>query len=308
VRSDQGLAFLSPPASWTYPAFTPIEEDFNRWKLEEYFSEFCVLYVALTRAKQALYCVLEKPKSKKRKQKDSLADWIIETLPDHNVKDEGMLFQRGDSNWFSQIEEKVLPDVDSSTLEINLSKKRSRSTKSKQFRRTAFSDSCGIEQGLQVHDLLECVDWLPAYPEPLPEDFVMVLDHFEQGATYVAKFMLPEIRKLFIKPKGEHKLFREQSIEWIGKDGLWNTVRLDRFVVHYDQGTPVKIQLIDYKTDKAGSLEGKYEAQMRHYEEGLKTIYGEVPIETHLLAIGMSFCFDDLNYFFDFICISGVSD
>ena len=138
-----------------------------------------------------------------------------------------------------------------------------------------------------VHELMECIDWLPALPAPLPEDVSVVLGAIPQGTKYIAKLNQPEVRALFEKPEGNVQLFREQALEWIGSDGLWNTVRLDRFVLHMDDiGNPTRIQLIDFKTDASGDLHTKYQDQLQRYEAGLKAVYGNVPVDSYLVALG----------------------
>ena len=291
VDNDYGTSYLLPPVQWARNGFTPIREVEREWEIEEYFAAFCVLYVAVTRAKQALYCFLPKPTNKAgTRTEDSIGGWISEAVGISTSEDRNVLYQNGNSKWSSAVDlKKTGLDKEGGDSSLSLPQKRSRSTGGRKgVRRAAFSDQSALNQGTEVHELMELVEWLPALPADLPEEILIVLSNFEGGATYIDRLNQPDVRNLFIKPTGSIALFREQALEWIGDDGLWNTIRLDRFVVYYDAtGAPEKIRLIDYKTDRTGNLQEKYKEQMQRYTEGLKAVFGEVEVEVHLVALGM---------------------
>ena len=84
------------------------------------------------------------------------------------------------------------------------------------------------------------------------------------------------------------KLTKEQSIEWIDPQGLWNTVRLDRLHLISEGGDLKRIQLIDYKTDDLAdpaALRTRHQDQLTRYTEALTSIYGEIPVENYLVNV-----------------------
>jgi len=286
VENEHGVSFQTPPVKWARPLFPSILEHEEAWKQDQYYESFCLLYVAMTRAKRGLYCMLDIPE--KTRPEDGLGAWITDALEQTGLGDESVLYCDGDSDWVAEIE---VVNVDASedlqTKEVALPLKRGRSAGGRQvIQRTAFADRSALDQGTMVHEVLECIDWLPPLPVPLPDDLITVFGSLPGREKYITKLNEPEIRELFVKPDKNANLFREQALEWIGKDSLWNTVRLDRFVVCYDDNGEVsEIQLIDFKTDVSDGLEQKYSHQLNHYESGLRAVYGDVRIESYLLQL-----------------------
>ncbi len=287
VENEYGTSYQAPPVKWARPMFPEIAAHEESWRMEQYYDSFCLLYVALTRAKRGLYCLLDQASNPRAE--DGLGGWIEDSLSPCKTDDEAVLYEAGDPHWATQIDKiEASGSEEFSDDAIDLPQKRGRSTGgSKLLQRKAFADNSALDHGTMVHELMECIDWLPALPTPLPEDISVVLESIPQGEKYIAKLSQPEVRALFVKPEGNARLFREQALEWIGSDGLWNTVRLDRFVLHLDEsGKLTRIQLIDFKTDASGDLHAKYQDQLQRYELGLKAVYGNVPIESNLVALG----------------------
>ena len=278
VNTPAGNTIFSPPASGVRSFFLPLSDAEEQWKQEQYYEAFCVLYVALTRAKRGLYLFLPKePKST-----DNFAKWIYEALPDQGAEDESLLFQEGEEAWFQH--EPIAPQQpEKSTPALpQIPTKRGRSfVTHTSLKRKAFTNNQAIERGLRLHEVMERITWLSDLPTELKEH--------KYSAEIEPLLVHEEIRTLLTKPEGDVQLFREQTIEWIDNEGLWNTARLDRFSVLLKDGIPQRITLLDFKTDDVEdpvTLRKRHTKQLQHYEKALRSLYGEeIPIEKRLINV-----------------------
>ena len=68
------------PPKWARAIIPEMCEAEERWAVGQRYESFCMLYVALTRAKRGLYVLLEPPAKTQEPHKPSLANWIARSL------------------------------------------------------------------------------------------------------------------------------------------------------------------------------------------------------------------------------------
>ena len=88
---------LEPPPQWARSIIPELRAAEDSWTRRQRYEAFCMLYVALTRAKRGLYVLLEPPSDSSAADKPSLANWLRHSLPPPD--DAGTLFHSGTPGW-----------------------------------------------------------------------------------------------------------------------------------------------------------------------------------------------------------------
>ncbi len=269
------------------------------------FESLCVLYVAMTRAKQALYML--SPEYGKSKALNFLA--LLEaTLSEYDEEgdrcsasigncDVLVSYQGGERHWF---EEKalVMEGADESTgaetekregpIELGLEGKRERhrtasehESKNLDAQSLFFSGgSASRDFGNEVHAVYEQIEWLSG-----EQDLQMILQGIfasEEILEHVRESLSePGILALFTKPDRVTELWREKAFEILMND-QWISGVFDRVVLVKDEksGQVSSAQIIDYKTSRVEGAEDiaveaeYYRSQMEVYREALAKLTG----------------------------------
>lgn len=278
---------LKKPAKAICDAEPALAAMMRAWEAEQCYERFCNLYVALTRAKQATYCILDPVKEKWSPAAKS-ADWIREAtsaFPESGLSlggvSYGVLYESG--TWLEtgeqqqektkeQVLGKLLPGVP------RIGRKVASGTKGYQPG-ALLRKGRGMRFGNAVHALFEKITWLDALP---------ALGDAPSAQCVAGCLQADSIRPHFERPPGEFRLLREQPVETrVG--GEWVSGVIDRAVVTLENGKPVSVSVIDFKTDTgetAGSLREKYGSQLALYRSALSNIYSlpEEKITCHLLS------------------------
>jgi len=273
----------------------------------ETLDNLCLLYVAMTRAKKALYML-----TRIRKQKYfNLAAFLEQQLGgDEIVLNEGLeaeiLYEAGDRNWFGLEKpfSQKKPAKDKATVPIK--------TRHAPLERIepSLAEDVGMKAswlfnaesrevlqfGSAIHELFSEVEWgdscdpdeiiLNWKPDFSCSDIVLrdVKAQFRQVLSE------PEIKKALSKPDGKAELWREKSFDVI-LDNKWISGIFDRVVVLLDAGgKPLSAQLTDYKSNrtddprKIEELARVYLPQMSLYRLALSNLLNlpEEKIETFL--------------------------
>ncbi len=278
----EGDTWLSePPAQWARALIPEMREAEERWTTAQRYESFCMLYVALTRAKRGLYVFLEPPPAKNDEGKASLANWVATAVGSNGQP--GIVFQTGRSAWLE-----TLPKTDRSApplVPLKLAAgvpRRERTTpsgaKAKSGATMARSAS-GMRFGNEVHAAFELVGWID---EGFP-----VLPQTDGGATVRKMLENPRIREWFTRGGRTIELRREQPVEAV-IDGAWLSGAIDRLHVHRDLGgSVVRVEVIDFKSDALddlGALANRYEPQMAAYREVMQRAFPDAEIECVLIS------------------------
>jgi ATP-dependent helicase/nuclease subunit A len=260
--------FLQPPPHWVRQLTPELAKAEMEWQEDERYEALCLLYVALTRAKRGLYVFLSREPEKRidKEQRASLANLVRMGVVDDDE------FQSGNSGWAKAIDDKEkAPEVKGAVQLGDAVSLRARMTPSasKTSDVTNSGSGTGMQVGSEVHQLFEQISWLdvgeiPRMPRSRP------------GMIVEETLADPGIHRIFEKGSGDIELFREQSVEVI-QDGKWLSGIVDRMHIwRGDDGVPMQITIIDYKTDSATPEEitAKYTGQMRCYQKALVDIFG----------------------------------
>ena len=244
------------------------------WEAEQCYERFCNLYVALTRAKHATYCILN-PVKDTWQCTARFADWIRDAtsrdgIGTVNIGEETYVKIYESGAWLSLDQKKPRAETAkvSCVLQPGIPRLERRiASGSKSYEPgLLLRNARGTRFGNVVHQLFEKITWLDELPSLGDEASArLVKECLEQKG----------IRAHFERPKGEYQLLREQPIE-TRINGEWVSGVIDRALVLLDSGVPSSISVIDFKTDvgeTASSLRESYHAQLDTYRDALARIY-----------------------------------
>jgi ATP-dependent helicase/nuclease subunit A len=247
------------------------------------FGNLCVLYVALTRARQGLY-VITKYGRKKRSGNRSLSEGIILAKQllntDKPEAEEGHLFtaggvsmrclaQEGDPEWIKATPATrppapspapagpLFPALDDRGTRLKRVEPSRGDTEIRQANWLFKSESRGVlEFGTLIHELLAKVEWTEtADPEAILGSWTsskIVDENVRRDAEAQFRRLLaaPEVRSALGRPAGTVDLWREMRFELVD-GGAWISGAFDRVIVFRDgAGNATRATLMDFKSSR----------------------------------------------------------
>ena len=269
------------------------------------FDALCLLYVALTRARNGLYIISAFPG--KSSSLLSHAAFVKQQLAGDPRPTDGKsvsirgeeftcLYQTGDSEWYLKAREAQegltaalpaelagdfcdLPSQRRRLVHVRPSKRGEVEQRAGRLFARDAQDS--LEMGTAIHELFERIWWIgdvdadelvqqwrqaTAVREELREKTV---ERFRRAIRF------PEIRQALSRPRGEVSLWREKRFE-IVLDDRWLSGSFDRVVILWDdEGRPTKATVFDFKSDDVASdgdvavAAERYRPQMVLYRRAL---------------------------------------
>jgi ATP-dependent helicase/nuclease subunit A len=271
-------------------------------KQENAFEELCVWYVAMSRAKQALYLFSQEPKKLEPEKCPNFPQLLAAgfnasgTFSSDQSGDARATL--GDSLWFKNFQSKAAePERDPLPLSISVParapalEKILPSAAGHELLRgsQAFLESTATALGAEVHSLFESIEWLPEKLVAGSRELGAGLNDASSEARELIKSCLGdlEIQRLFGKPESHFTLWREQRFDLL-QDGLWISGCFDRVVIFRDsQGRATGADLIDFKTDQGGreKLIANYRPQLESYRRALSQILHLPEIKIRMILI-----------------------
>lgn len=282
VRDDEGKVRWGldlPPAD-----ICEEDEELRRaredMKAGQAFGELCVFYVAMTRAKHAVYCL-----TAERQNRKNAARWLMKAFPAGAQGDS--VREMGDKEWFGKIAGEAVE------LPVTISNKTIRQAG---FAARPVSPSshegedipAGLilgggaarHLGTEVHDLLAQVEWLGQEP-----DFAGATP---EATKLVREFLGNDRASALKKPEGKFLLWRERAFD-VEIDGRPLSGVFDRVHIKLGpDGQPIAAQIYDFKTDKDPvDLREKYKDQLDSYIEAAALLLGipEDKVKAEPLAV-----------------------
>jgi len=219
------------------------------------YEALCVLYVAMTRAKKALYCVAAKGRNDKNP-----GNWLARTFPG-----DGNCRELGDAKWFEAHPlpptaglRSPSPDLPSprSLLPAPCSPPAAVLPSRRSTRRALeiITRPASRRFGTEVHRLLAQIEWI--------DDDKKVIAGKDAAADTVRKFLSSaEGRRLFTRPSQNTELWRERSFDVFDNDEFL-TGTFDRVHIETKDGHPISAKIYDFKTDNTGT-----DLQIRHHDQ-----------------------------------------
>ena len=247
------------------------------------FDALCVLYVALTRARQGLYMITAFPgKSAKTITpaaflKSQLAGDPKPVDGEHVTIDGeefSRLYQTGERNWYmKETEKERIPELaELRELSKDFCKQASLrrrlirvlpSAWAEGERRAdslfAYASRDSLDFGIAIHELFEKVVWIDEMDiEDLIQEWRQASSATEDVKHRVTEqfrqaFASSDVRQALSRPSANVELWREKHFE-IVLDDRWVTGVFDRITILRDQnGKALKATVLDFKSDVIGS-------------------------------------------------------
>jgi ATP-dependent exoDNAse (exonuclease V) beta subunit len=239
------------------------------------FESLCVWYVALSRAKQALYVFSQEAKEIENGKAPNFPQLIAAGL-----EHAGGLINHslGDPEWYEKIPSRYQSPPPSrfpsalSFIPRPAALEKQRPSDQGQLvlpGAQAFLPSQATILGSEIHALFESIDWLIETPWMAPASTS------PEARTLIEPCLAhPEIQQLFRRPETPHTLWLEQRFDLV-QSGKWISGCFDRVVIFRDEnGRASRADLIDFKTDQGGreKLILNYRSQLESYREALSQI------------------------------------
>jgi len=236
---------------------------------DDKFGEICTAYVALTRAKKALYVV-----TNELSPSTSAKNFARHLL----LQFGGASTSIGNANWY-QTHAIGDPAIDPATAASNPfcsplqgtpkptspSHFKAESASGSQFA-TLSLDAATL--GTEVHEALAGIEWIDSYVPDLHSLST-------PAANLLRGFMdKPAAREALTRPTNPVDLWRERAFD-VMLDGQWISGVFDRVVVHQSpERRPISATIYDFKTDHGNpvDIEARYEGQMEVYRKAIRRL------------------------------------
>lgn len=278
------------------------------------FDALCLLYVAMTRARHALYMIVSPEGRRDAFRPSSLlklqlaGDTEIVDPPGTTVNGRTceVLYEApsGDRQWYQSFKPQPMREKEAVDLMPGAAKLAGRKSSRVILQRSEPSRQETIERpasalfdpetrdvldfGSAIHELFEKIGWLDDNSDPdalaagwtpsLPWAEKVIADARVQFRRCLGA---PEVRRALARPDGRAELWREKSFELI-LDGRWVSGVFDRVVVRMDaNGRPEGAEITDFKSNRGlvtgedmARTAGFYRPQMELYRRALSVILG----------------------------------
>lgn len=311
--SDRPAWLLMAPDRKTAECDPTLRQSLEECDNLETLDNLCLLYVAMTRAKKALYIVTRI----QDRNYFNMAALLEQQLSDdepcrQNISGAGedLLYATGNSNWFEKekpaaisIKPEIKPDKPAAPRKppraplnkIEPSAEEAVPMKASWLFKAESPEVLSF--GSAIHELFRevewsdgCVpdaiirNWQPAYSYP----DIVLRDVKEQ---FVKVLTEPMIKKALSKPVGIVELWREKSFDVI-LDSNWISGIFDRVVItRGNDGVPAWAEITDFKSNRTtdhkmiGKLTAAYRPQINLYRKALARLLNlrEDRIEARLL-------------------------
>ncbi len=279
-----GPGWLSQtPAKWVRNLIPAMREAEERWAANQQYEAFCMLYVALTRAKRGLYVMLDVPSKSSDPDRPSLANWLARSVA--AGMEPGVVWRSGDAAWSAGLPViapaarlSIRPALAMESAIQRRSRMRPSATKTGNL--APSHSPSGMKFGTEVHALLENVAWV--------DEEGVVLSDDAAGVAVRAMLANPQVQDLFRRHGRDIDLFREQAVDAV-IDGQWLSGVIDRLHLHRSADRAVvKIEIIDFKTDGVTDpleLAIRYSGQMNAYRAAMAKLYPAAVIDCLLISV-----------------------
>ncbi len=291
--ADRSVAWvLDLPPKQFHDADEVLSAHVRSAEAEACYEEFSLLYVAMTRARRAMYLIIEPPGAS---ASNNFPQWLTATLGEGTAAVRvGQLtlpgsFSMGDPGWHSGTTSALRPQHREAAIEpvktgaarrsVRLPARRPSDTRTGRIPCAALfslAGGQGADFGIAVHALFAAVEWWPS------GDAVAWADAQRQAGAREAVLSEalgclndPALARVFARPPGLAEVWRERPFEGV-LDGIWISGAFDRVVIERDAegGTPTRVVVVDFKSDRVEDMDQIQQAAERH--AGQLNFYGDV--------------------------------
>ena len=243
-----------------------LEAELKIEEADHKFGEICTAYVALTRAKKALY-VLTTTLGANPTAKNFARHLLLQFDADST--------SIGKANWYqghtleavttapvASASHLFCPPLQGTPKPASPSSLKAQAGEGRGF--VSLSREAA-ELGTEVHEALASIGWL--------ESGSWLSQNISQQAASLLRGFLekPIAKDVFTKPDQPHNLWRERAFD-VTLDGQWVSGVFDRVLVYLSEvGEPTSAIIYDFKTDYGSSaeIEERYAGQMEVYRQAV---------------------------------------
>ena len=294
-RDTQGnvVGCLAHPPKWLQAWEGSLRTLCAAQKADQDLEALCVLYVALTRAKEATFVILNEEKPRRS---SPARDWILSAVENPGVIQGApaevpwgaakQVWEHGSREFCQGHEVLEPPPVPAPAIKLLPPVARTRRRKPSEAghedvasadETSAFSSISGQAFGTAVHAVFEQIRWWT--PDSClsgdPVAIALVRECLE----------IEPIRELFTCGSQQDEALRELPVEFMEKNTWWSGV-MDRLVLRRDDdGVLRKAILIDFKTDRVEDrsvLIDRYAAQLGIYR---RAVISALMLEDHQVEV-----------------------
>lgn len=308
-NKTKNISFLT--ATDLLPAFPEQEEIKNNADKDACYEALCLLYVAMTRARHALYMFVPRKTEDGVRKKDDPINWETiryDTLLRHYLTDPvnverswteikgDILYLNGKKNWYESLPEKEsTPEVQEKT-ELSFRVKTHRrveqispsatheNSNSKIYR---FAQLRSTDLGTRVHEIFSKITDIRDF---VPEEHMTAMELNGEVGSIVRNALRSAAVQEKLSETGT-RLWREKRFLITNESGAVISGCFDRVVVHDDEnGDPASAEVIDYKTDVTFNKDDyirNYEKQLKLYQKTISRMLAlpEEKITCTILAL-----------------------
>ena len=276
---------LSSPETPVIEAEPPLAAQFAADRQGKALEELRLLYVAMTRAKRALYLVTAAPAETTTSLR--LDNVLQNTLaPGKRPDAQNPVWEKGPAHWWEREIRGEKPAVAAGSplrlgdlpaaaaeapLEARVASQEHAGGEGENGRAFRPEGAEARDLGTRVHALFEQIEWLapgesPTFAGADPADVRLVANGLKH----------PRAHGCFEKPAGNVELLREQAFEAM-LGGKWLSGKIDRLQLEKDAaGRSVRARILDFKTDREPNP-ARHRAQMDDYRQAVSMLFALPP-------------------------------
>jgi len=234
------------------------------------YERLCLLYVAMTRAKHALYCLRAPTRDDK-----NAGRWLNDFFPKGEGEDPKNRIL-GNSSWYEAYQRQDLKPTEILGTKLKQAERRIQDSSPSSHEGEdipaglILGGGAARHLGTEVHELLAQVEWLGEEPD--------YAGATAEAAKVVREFLASERAGVLKKPGGDFTVWRERAFD-VEVDGRAVSGIFDRVHIENDkEGKPASAQIYDFKTDKGNvDLRERYKDQLGAYIKATALLLGISP-------------------------------
>ncbi|MBI3887261.1 MAG: UvrD-helicase domain-containing protein [Opitutae bacterium] len=295
-RSVEWVLDLPPKMFWQQDAVLAAQVAAE--EAEAGYEAFSLLYVAMTRAKRAMYAITEPAGKSVSRNFPKLLEATLgaEARP---LRVGGLevagVWAAGDADWHTKLAAPAMPPPRLAEIVPPEARRTARAPRRLAKRPSgekhgvigaaqifSLAGGAAAAYGSAVHGLLAEVEW--AGPAEIAARAAAWAPRGAAGEEALACLRAAELAEIFTPPPaGRTEVWRERAFEVV-LDGAWVTGIFDRVLVRRGaEGRPERVLVVDFKTDRieagagVGAVQARYAAQLELYRRAAAVLAG-VPV------------------------------
>jgi ATP-dependent helicase/nuclease subunit A len=286
----------------TVREFVPeLQPLFDRHRLRNVRESLCLLYVAMTRAKQGLYMLIDPPPDNERTFPRKMSGVLRSALVGGDIQPDSIVFEHGDADWPCNTSQAArsktagaaspstitfagsLSERDAALLRGVAAEPASAESAPSLNWRWRDDDSRHRARGIAMHAMFQQIEWLNEFrpdDEALIQCAVSIAPRLgidwarTQRQDFLTLLTSPSLAAILSTPADTSRfaVYRELPFARLVDDQLQRG-SIDRVVIEHDSANaPIAATIIDFKTDAIDAVQASlcadaYRSQLEAYRE-----------------------------------------